>query len=254
MLDQTARLRRLIWVFLICTCDNPANTKRYKNVIGTSITFYGRSLCVLVTLCVSRKGTLKAHFSAYMRRVAFIIASSKHTLSLFLTSKDYLSDYECHKTHTLRPLPVWTSKVSLWLLLIPYLKSLYSNKWSLGCYAIKKCVFNKTTMISLISVARTGLERWGTCERVEVSSTWEGICAQFSAHTQNGCEWCLSTSTLYLHEGRFSTCFFWFGLSTDLSPLILPPQHALPANREYYPHLYHLHHSPEKGQGLVVQN
>ena len=29
-------------------------------------------------------------FSAYMRRVAFIITSNKHTLSLFLTSKDSL--------------------------------------------------------------------------------------------------------------------------------------------------------------------
>ena len=33
---------------------------------------------------------LKTHFSAYMRRVAFIITSNKHALSLFLTSKDSL--------------------------------------------------------------------------------------------------------------------------------------------------------------------
>ena len=82
---------------------------------------------------------LKTHFSAYMRRVAFIITSNEHTLSLFLSSKEflYLSDYECHKTPMLQPLPVWKSKVFLWFLLIPHLKSLYSNKWSLGCYAIK---------------------------------------------------------------------------------------------------------------------
>ena len=49
----------------------------------------------------------------------------------------YLSDFECHRTPAQQPLPVWKSKVSLWLLLIPYLKSLYSNKWSLRCYAIK---------------------------------------------------------------------------------------------------------------------
>ena len=35
-------------------------------------------------------GTLETHFSAYMRMVAFIITSNKHTLSLFLTSKDSL--------------------------------------------------------------------------------------------------------------------------------------------------------------------
>ena len=34
--------------------------------------------------------SLKTHFSAYMRRVTFIITSNKHTLSLFLTSKDSL--------------------------------------------------------------------------------------------------------------------------------------------------------------------
>ena len=33
---------------------------------------------------------LKTHFSAYMRRVAFIITSNKHTLSLPLTSKHSL--------------------------------------------------------------------------------------------------------------------------------------------------------------------
>ena len=52
--------------------------------------------------------SLKTHFSAYMRRVAFIITSNEHTLSLFLSSKEflYLSDYECHKTPMLQPLPV----------------------------------------------------------------------------------------------------------------------------------------------------
>ena len=34
--------------------------------------------------------SLNTHFSAYMRRVAFIIISNEHTLSLFLTSKDSL--------------------------------------------------------------------------------------------------------------------------------------------------------------------
>ena len=33
---------------------------------------------------------LKTHFSAYMRRVAFIITFNKHTLSLLPTSKDSL--------------------------------------------------------------------------------------------------------------------------------------------------------------------
>ena len=35
--------------------------------------------------------TLQTHFSAYMRRGAFIITSNKNTLSLFLKSKDSLS-------------------------------------------------------------------------------------------------------------------------------------------------------------------
>ena len=61
----------------------------------------------------------------------------------------YLSDYECHKTPTLQPLPVWKSKVSLWLLLIPYLNSLYSNKRSLGCYAIKNVSLTKSDSLDM---------------------------------------------------------------------------------------------------------
>ena len=56
----------------------------------------------IVVCCNFLLGALKTHFSACMRRVAFIITSNKHTLSLFLTSNgfSYLSDYECHKTPT----------------------------------------------------------------------------------------------------------------------------------------------------------
>ena len=81
--------------------------------------------------------------------MAFIITSNKHTLSLFLASKDSL---ECHKTPTLQPLPVWKSKVSIWLPLIPCLKSLDSNKWSLGCYAIKQVSFGTREFLGALAL------------------------------------------------------------------------------------------------------
>ena len=55
---------------------------------------YRKSHCATpgfgVGVGVGEDKMLKTHFSAYMRRVAFIITSNKHTLSLFLTSKDSL--------------------------------------------------------------------------------------------------------------------------------------------------------------------
>ena len=38
--------------------DYPRNTKHYKDVLGTSKTFYGRSQDVIVMLCVSRVNIL----------------------------------------------------------------------------------------------------------------------------------------------------------------------------------------------------
>ena len=53
----------------------------------------------------------------------------------------YLSDYECHRTlHC--SLYLYENQRSFYDLLIPYLKSRYSNKWPFGCYAIKNVSLN----------------------------------------------------------------------------------------------------------------
>ena len=51
---------------------DPANTKRYKNAIRTSTMFYGRSLDVLVMLCVSRGSSPVLMYRTYSYVPAFI--------------------------------------------------------------------------------------------------------------------------------------------------------------------------------------
>ena len=54
--------------------------------VGEGVPFFNYKYMYKIFL----KERLKTHFSAYMRRVAFIITSDKHTLCLFLTPKNSL--------------------------------------------------------------------------------------------------------------------------------------------------------------------
>ena len=58
----------------------PANTKRYKNILGMSTTFCGSSSEVLVTLCVSRDHIQPSQFNSSQCQVRSLAKKKNHVL------------------------------------------------------------------------------------------------------------------------------------------------------------------------------
>ena len=131
------------------------------------------------------------------------------------------------KSPTLQPLPVWKSKESLWLLLIPYLKSLYSTKWSLGCYAIENVSLKPyvtspggvslLTRSTLVQLTIIGVLEWTHCYMTKTLIYCIAICVNeilfsrlYSSHSHM-----ILSDTLYLYCIIITFCARIF-FSTDL--------------------------------------